>query len=171
MNFSTTAWLADMPADERPGASPWPEYAESVPIRPEGPSGPRAGMVRRGLAVIIDLIFVGAPTYFGLEFDRTFGIMAMAILGTYELLREASETGQTIGKWIMRIRVISLETGGPIDFKIAVIRNLVRVISLAACFGGFLAMYLDPERQTWHDRVVNTVVVPLSAYPVDTWAG
>jgi uncharacterized RDD family membrane protein YckC len=31
---------------------------------------------------------------------------------------------------------------------------------------GYLWMLYDPEKQTWHDKVAGTFVVPTSAYPV-----
>jgi uncharacterized RDD family membrane protein YckC len=32
-------------------------------------------------------------------------------------------------------------------------------------------MIWDKERQTWHDKLATTVVVPTSAYPVSSWPG
>lgn len=29
----------------------------------------------------------------------------------------------------------------------------------------------DREKQTWHDKLATTVVVPESAYPVEKWSG
>jgi uncharacterized RDD family membrane protein YckC len=31
---------------------------------------------------------------------------------------------------------------------------------------GYLWMLWDPQQQTWHDKLVGTTVVPVSAYPV-----
>ena len=32
-------------------------------------------------------------------------------------------------------------------------------------------MLWDPERQTWHDKVAGTYVVPVVNHPVDRWPG
>jgi hypothetical protein len=32
-------------------------------------------------------------------------------------------------------------------------------------------MLWDSEKQTWHDKVANSVVVPVSAVPVERWPG
>jgi uncharacterized RDD family membrane protein YckC len=32
---------------------------------------------------------------------------------------------------------------------------------------GYLWMLWDKERQTWHDKFANSVVVPVSAYPIN----
>ena len=47
----------------------------------------------------------------------------------------------------------------------------MRIVSGFVCLLGYLWMLWDRERQTWHDKVANTVVVPTSAYPVAAWPG
>jgi hypothetical protein len=32
-------------------------------------------------------------------------------------------------------------------------------------------MLWDPNKQTWHDKMATSVVVPTSAYPVAAWPG
>jgi uncharacterized RDD family membrane protein YckC len=45
-------------------------------------------------------------------------------------------------------------------------RYFGRILSGIACFLGYLWMLWDPEKQTWHDKLTNTVVVPVAAYPI-----
>ena len=39
------------------------------------------------------------------------------------------------------------------------------------CFLGYFWMLWDSEKQTWHDKMAITVVVPTSDYPVAAWPG
>jgi hypothetical protein len=32
-------------------------------------------------------------------------------------------------------------------------------------------MLWDDEKQTWHDKIASTVVVPTDQYPVESWPG
>jgi uncharacterized RDD family membrane protein YckC len=71
----------------------------------------------------------------------------------------------------MNIRVIDFETGGSIGFSKALIRNIVRIASGVVCLLGYLWMLWDKEKQTWHDKVAASVVVPTADYPVAAWPG
>jgi len=84
---------------------------------------------------------------------------------------EGSPSGQTIGKKLLSIRVIDFQTGGPIGYPRAFGRRLGKILSGIACLLGYLWMLWDREKQTWHDKLVASVVVPTSAYPVERWPG
>jgi uncharacterized RDD family membrane protein YckC len=84
---------------------------------------------------------------------------------------EGSPSGQTIGKKALKIRVIDFNTGGPLGFGRGLIRGVARIPSQFLCYLGYLWMLWDQEKQTWHDKLSTTVVVPESAYPVEKWPG
>ena len=96
-----------------------------------------------------------------------FGVLIIAYL-TY---LEGSASGQTVGKKAMGIRVVDFQTGGPIGYPRAFIRWIGRYVSAIACLLGYFWMLWDREKQTWHDKFANDVVVPESAYPVESWPG
>ena len=77
----------------------------------------------------------------------------------YYAYLEGSPSGQTVGKRAMSIRVIDFAGGGPIGPGRALIRYLGRIVSAIPCGLGFFWMLWDPEKQTWHDKVVSSVVV------------
>lgn len=148
--------MADYPS---PGAS-------------SGPSGPRAGFGERLGAALIDgaLLFVAS---FGLRvFLGLFGSFLSLVLGiAYWGYLEGSPSGQTIGKRALNIRVVDFATGGAIGVPRALIRYVARFVSSLPCALGYFWMLWDPEKQTWHDKLSTTVVVPTSAYPVAEWPG
>jgi hypothetical protein len=65
--------------------------------------------------------------------------------------------GQTIGKRLMRVRVLRLD-GGAITWWVAFERAGGYAAGLATGFLGFLQIFWDANRQAIHDRIVGTVV-------------
>ena len=66
--------------------------------------------------------------------------------------------GQTPGKRLLRIRVVSL-THGHLSLWHAVERSLGYAASVLEGGFGFLQYYIHPNRQTVHDRIAETIVV------------
>jgi uncharacterized RDD family membrane protein YckC len=93
--------------------------------------------------------------------------------------------GQTLGKRIMRIKVVPIESTGPLGFARAFRRWMrLGIWTLAwGCLGfGLLVQFIDALsptfdpllRQAFHDKVAGTVVVelpPAGAAPVDVPTG
>ena len=92
--------------------------------------------------------------------------VGIAYNGAYLTYFEGSPSGQTVGKKAMGIRVIDFRTGGSIGHGRAFIRWIGRYVSAIPCLLGYFWMLWDKEKQTWHDKLATTVVVPVSDYPV-----
>lgn len=171
----------------------YPQYQQSY--QATGPSGPRAGFGRRLLAAIVDGLLLGIPLgiigeligvplfTFKVAINETTGQVGglpTASLGTVLLFNlftiavgvayygyfEGGASGQTLGKRALGIRVISQDTGGPLGAGRAIGRYFARALSALACLLGYLWMLWDREKQTWHDKLTTSVVVPIAAYPV-----
>ncbi len=89
-------------------------------------------------------------------------VIVLLVAFLYEPLmtaRKGSGNGQTIGKRIVGIRVVNLQTG-PITAGQAWGRYLFKAfVSGSVFYLGFLWALWDTNQQTWHDKIVNTVVV------------
>ena len=70
--------------------------------------------------------------------------------------------GGTLGMQSIGIRLEDKETGGDIGVQRAVLRYVVRIASGLAIYLGFLWYFWDDDKQTWHDRAANSVVVKQS---------
>lgn len=68
--------------------------------------------------------------------------------------------GQSIGKKVMKIRLVSEETGQPIGTLNAFIRDICHFVDAIICYVGFLFPLWDAKRQTIADKIMKTVVVP-----------
>jgi uncharacterized RDD family membrane protein YckC len=67
--------------------------------------------------------------------------------------------GATVGKLLVKIRVVEMKTLQKPNVVVALNRGVVRVLSEMLFYLGFLWGVLDPLRQAWHDKSAKTVVV------------
>ena len=97
--------------------------------------------------------------------------VGIVIALAYYAYFEGSASGQTIGKKLVGIRVIDFNGGGSIGYGRAAVRYVASILSAIPLFLGYFWMLWDGEKQTWHDKLSTSVVVPVSAYPVEKWPG
>jgi uncharacterized RDD family membrane protein YckC len=140
-----------------------------------GPTGPRAGFWRRFAALLIDGLVVGIPALVLIGIGAGVNSGALLVVGwllgavggiAYEIYFIGSPSGQTPGKRALGIRVVDFATGGPIGYGRSTLRLIGRYISAVVCYLGYLWMLWDREKQCWHDKMANDVVVPTEYYPV-----
>jgi uncharacterized RDD family membrane protein YckC len=93
-------------------------------------------------------------------------LVSVALALAYFTYFEGSSSGQTLGKQALGIRVLDFKAGGPIGYGRALLRTIARYLSAIVLLLGYLWMLWDREKQTWHDKIASTVVVPVDAYPV-----
>ncbi len=67
--------------------------------------------------------------------------------------------GATIGKLVMKIRVIEIKTLQFPSIISSLNRAIFRVISEMLFYLGFLWGMMDKSRQSWHDKTAKTLVV------------
>ncbi|MBI1801350.1 MAG: RDD family protein [Chloroflexi bacterium] len=81
------------------------------------------------------------------------------ILGIgYYLYFWTARNGQTPGKWLMKIRVVTTD-GSPITRGKALLRFVGYSVDIYACLLGFFWILIDKDRQGWHDKIAGTYVV------------
>lgn len=146
------------------------------PAQPQaagGPSGPRASFWQRLGAIILDGLILGVVQVIVVavlgavsEGAAVVGYLIMIVAGiAYYVMLEGGESGQTIGKKALNIRVYDLKQGGSIGYGRAFIRYIGRIASSILLIG-YLWSIWDSEKQTFHDKFAGSVVVPTHAYPV-----
>ena len=69
------------------------------------------------------------------------------------------QNGMTIGKYVVKIQVVSLNTGFRPSFQQAFLRASVRLLSESVFYIGFILAFFLPMRQTLHDKLSNCVVI------------
>ncbi|WP_433857840.1 RDD family protein [Streptomyces kronopolitis] len=90
-------------------------------------------------------------------------LIVLAILagmagGIFMLVKEGN-TGQTVGKKAMSIRLVREDTGQPLGFGMAFVRRLAHFLDSIACYIGWLWPLWDDKAQTFADKAVGSVVV------------
>jgi uncharacterized RDD family membrane protein YckC len=78
----------------------------------------------------------------------------------YNRWYQAGTTGQSLGKKVLKLRLVSEETGQPIGMLMAFVRDICHIIDSVICFIGYLFPLWDAKRQTIADKIVKTVVIP-----------
>ncbi|MBV8927591.1 MAG: RDD family protein [Mycobacteriaceae bacterium] len=75
-------------------------------------------------------------------------------------------TGSSIGKSVLKFKVVSEKTGQPIGFGMSIIRQIAHVVDAIICYIGFLFPLWDSKRQTLADKIMTTVCLPLNPQPL-----
>ena len=86
------------------------------------------------------------------------GTPGLVFLFIAQILMEG-KTGQSVGKRLVRIRIVSIHTGQPIGIATAFARRAYRFVNVLPLGAGFLWPLWDKNRQTLADKLVDTVVV------------
>ncbi|GAA0282855.1 hypothetical protein GCM10009527_093810 [Actinomadura nitritigenes] len=141
-----------------------------------GSTGQLAEWGSRAGAAIIDGLIIGAPVgilYFialllmssgsggGAFLGLLFLLVAIVIAfgGGIWMIYQEGTTGQTIGKRQMGIKVVSAQTGQILGFGGAFVRRLAHMADSFACSIGYLWPLWDERKQTFADKICNTLVV------------
>lgn len=73
--------------------------------------------------------------------------------------------GQTIGQQTVKIRTVSDETGRPVGFGYAFLRQMCHVLDSLPCYVGWFAPLWDERNRTWADAITRTSVVRADTDP------
>ena len=118
----------------------------------------KADVNRRLIAVGVDSSFVAVAAYF----YWNSGFWPYLAPGVAYLIFRDGVHGQSIGKFLMGLMVISLETGRPATFSSSVRRNLLFLIpgaNVVALMLEVRTLISDPQGQRLGDRLAQTQVV------------
>jgi len=165
-----------------PAPKPAPSWAQGTAVV-------YAGWWQRVLALLIDLVVVTVPVLLVLEIvdaavgpgtvdpftgrvdsgARTavrmwaFAACYFVFIPVYFALLQGGEQGATLGQRATKTRVADANDGSTIGFGRALLRwALMGVFWLFLYLPGVLNLLWplwDPQRQSWHDKMVNSVVV------------
>ena len=67
--------------------------------------------------------------------------------------------GASIGKIVMKIKIIEIKTLDNPNVLSALNRAIFRIVSEMFLYLGFLWGILNPSKQTWHDKTAKTLVI------------
>jgi uncharacterized RDD family membrane protein YckC len=87
------------------------------------------------------------------------GWVAMVGYGLWNFGFRQGRTGSSIGKTVLGLRVVGVDSGEPIGFWRSVIRQFAHVTDLFSLGVGYLWPLWDSRSQTFADKLVSTVSV------------
>ena len=137
------------------------------------------GFGRRFLAIIIDGVFIFMVSLLiafllGILYVvigwwttasdwpwRAFGsIVVLLVSIVYYNGKWVQKSGQTLGKLMMGIRIVSAD-GSPLTTKKMIFRYLGYVVSSFFASLGFIWVAIDKKRRGWHDIIAGTYVISI----------
>jgi uncharacterized RDD family membrane protein YckC len=124
---------------------------------------------QRFAGTLLDGLIIGVVPYalmgIGAAVGKSAGMALVGIgyalligLAIWQLIREG-RTGQTVGKKVMNIRLISENTGQPLGVGMAFVRRIAHFLDSIACYLGWLWPAWDAKRQTFADKVCSSIVI------------
>lgn len=110
------------------------------------------------MVLIAVLIFVGSvagdpPVILAASAFGYLGLFAFVI---WNSCYRQGVTGQSIGRRVARTKLVKIETGAPVGFGTALLRQICHVVEFGI---GYLWPLGDKRRQTFADKIVGTLVV------------
>jgi uncharacterized RDD family membrane protein YckC len=173
----------------QPGYGPpqyGPQYGQQ-PYGQHGPYGQQPGygpppvaysgeLAHWGLRVVsflIDALIASVPTIIAMavavpliQSDPDLFVIAYLIAAVLSLAiviwnngYRQGTTGQSIGKSVNKTKLVGIDTGQTVGFGKAVVRQIAHILDSLPFYLGYLWPIWDAQRQTFADKVCNTVVV------------
>jgi uncharacterized RDD family membrane protein YckC len=135
-----------------PAPAPLPPVLEALTL-------PRAGFWIRVAAAALDFFLVAVIVLILAHsvVEHSGPGLLFLCLGAYSAALWKAR-GSTIGGVICGLKVVRID-GRPIDWPIAIVRALAAGLSFMAAGLGFIWVAIDPEKQSWHDKVAGTTIV------------
>jgi uncharacterized RDD family membrane protein YckC len=126
----------------------------------------KAGFFPRFIAYVIDIVIL-MVVYVVLSLvlaavlgdsGASIASLLLAIISIVYIVYFWISTGQTPGKKIMGLKVVATD-GSKLTVVKAITRLVGYAISGAILYLGFLWIFIDKDKQGWHDKIASTYVV------------
>ena len=96
---------------------------------------------------------------------QVYGLLPAAVYFFWNFCYRQGKRGQSIGKSVLKFKVISEKTWHPIGFWLSLVRQIAHYVDQLICYIGYLFPLWDAKRQTIADKIMSTVCVPVNAQP------
>jgi len=128
------------------------------------PAGNYSSWLQRAGGYLIDLVPVWVLIFIGVAAHNAaiyfLFLLAGIAVTAYNRWYLAGKTGQSWGNRVLNMSLISEQTGQPIGPGRAFLRDICHILDSLACYIGWLFPLWDAKRQTFADKIMQTVVIP-----------
>ncbi len=116
---------------------------------------------QRALGGLIDFIAPNFVYFILARISGGLGLLAGLALIAFSFYNAYlnGSTGQSIGKKVAGLKLISDETGQTIGGGMGIVRLLAHIVDSLICYVGWLFPLWDAKRQTIADKIMKTVVI------------
>jgi uncharacterized RDD family membrane protein YckC len=128
---------------------------------PQWTGPPLASWGQRVAAALIDYVAPGIVAVILFQISTALGIIAYLAVLAFSIwnLIEQGNTGQTVGKKQLGIKLLREQDGQVVGPGMSIGRAFVHIVDGIPCYIGYLFPLWDPKRQTLADKILHTVVV------------
>ena len=148
---------------QRDGVAPSTRSEVDVPATAQVP-GPLADFGTRAISFLIDcvapVIVVNVLLAFGVATGSLVltvaGYLGLGAFGLWNSCYLQGTSGQSVGRRVAGTKLVEIETGRPIGFGRALLRQCCHGLEFVI---GFLWPLWDGKRQTFADKIADTVVI------------
>lgn len=134
------------------------------------PGYPPAEWPQRALGFLIDVLGPTIAVYLVVFIAAAISDVLGALVGIVGYLGligfliwnygiQQGTTGYTIGKGIVGIKLVSVQTGQPVGTGMAIARYFVHILDAIPCYIGFLWPLWDAKKETFADKILTHAVV------------
>ena len=88
-------------------------------------------------------------------------LVLIAVWFFWNFCYRQGKTGQSIGKSVLKFKVVSENTGQPLGFGLSVLRQITHVVDAVPFYAGYLFPFWTAKRQTLADKIMASVCLPL----------
>ncbi len=128
------------------------------------PAGNYSNWLQRAGGYLVDIVPVWILIFIGVAAHNAaiylLFLLAAIAFTAYNRWYMAGRTGQSWGNRVLNMTLISEQTGQPIGPAKAFLRDLCHILDSLACYIGWLFPLWDAKRQTFADKIMQTVVIP-----------
>ena len=141
-------------------------------VAPQAFGAPLAEWSQRAIGLLLDIACIFAVVIAGVivaaivgAVSSTLGFLVstivylVAVAAGFYIGFLNGATGQSPGKRLTGLKVISEETGQVIGGGMGIVRHIAHFVDSLVCYAGWLFPLWDPKKQTIADKIVKTVVV------------
>jgi len=110
------------------------------------------------LIVMWDTVFQAKTMEAFLFITNAYALEYLGMKALYQTIFVALY-GATLGKMMLKIRVVAVETVESPHWGASFNRAIFRLLSEIILYLGFIWAMFDPYNQAWHDRTARTIVI------------
>lgn len=144
-----------------PSSDPWAGGSPPPFPPPPGPTGGLASWGQRVGAYLIDVVIGSVVIILGFLAKSTpliaIGYLISIGFWIWNSIQQGN-TGQTVGKKMLNIHLQRLDGVTPPGVGLSIGRTFLHIIDGIPCYLGYLWPLWDEKRQTFTDKILNTVV-------------